>query len=105
MRSPSSASANSRATARMARCSAVSSTSTALHGGADVLVHEAHDVLRGGPGPEQLLDAHLLELRHVLGRDDAAAEHRDVVGALLLQQVEHGLEQIVVRAGQDGETD
>src|SRR5947209_7495760 len=60
MRAPSSASANSRATARTAFCSGVSSTSIALHGRPDVRVHEAHDVLGRGAGAEELLDADLL---------------------------------------------
>src|SRR5690348_14174250 len=122
MRSPSSPSANSRAAARMAVCSGVSSKSTPtsslhvralgmwgpgrgsrLHDGPDVLADEADDVLRRGARGEDLLDAHRLERGDVLGRDDAPAEGGHVVGALLLQELQHALEEIVVGAGQHAE--
>src|SRR5581483_4983459 len=79
-----------------------------LHGSdgrADVLADEADDVLRRRAGREQLLDAHGLQRRDVLGRDDAAAEHRDVVGPLLPEQLEHALEEIVVGAREHAEAD
>src|SRR6266545_5235884 len=109
-----SASAQSRAMVRIACCSRVSSKSTrdlratgrpseeapadrpnALmrhtrsYGSADMLADEADNVLGGGAGGEDLLDAHDLERLDVLGRDDPAAEHGDVVRALFLEQLEH----------------
>src|SRR5262245_37213724 len=73
--------------------------------GADVLADEADDVLRGRPRREDLLHAHGLQCGDVLGRDDAAPEDRHVVGALLAQQLQHALEEIVVGAGQHAEPD
>src|SRR5262249_52710851 len=102
--SPSSASANWRATSRICCCSGVSSKSTS-HRRANVLANEAHDVLRRGARREQLLDAHRLQRRDVLRGNDAAAEHGDVAGALLGEQLEHALEEVVVRSRQDGEAD
>src|SRR5439155_6275829 len=105
--SPSSSRANCWATSRISSCSGVSSKSIASHldGGPDVVVDEAHDVLRRGAGSEQLLDADRLQPGHVLGRNDAAAEDDHVVGALLLEQLEHALEEIVVGARQHAEPD
>src|SRR5262245_48479599 len=74
-------------------------------GGADVLADEADDVLRGRARREDLLHAHRLERGDVLGRDDPAAEDRHVVGALVVQQLEHALEEIVVRTRQDAQPD
>src|SRR4030095_10572017 len=74
-------------------------------GGTDVLADEANDVLRGGARREDLLHAHGLQRGDVLGRDDAAAEHGDVIGALVVQQLQHALEEIVVGAGQHAESD
>src|SRR5215468_8380605 len=102
MAGPTSASAKSRARARTAFCSPVSSKSTAtpssLHRGADVFPHEADDVLRRGARREQLLDPEDLEGPDVLRRDDAASEDRDVLRALLAEQLQHAGEQIVVGA-------
>src|SRR6185436_6720209 len=87
----------SRASSRTACCSRVSSKSMGvLHRGPDVLSDEANDVLGRGAGGEQLLHAERLEGPDVVGRNDAAAEHRDVVGPLLAQQLEHAGKQIVV---------
>src|SRR2546427_375193 len=83
-------------------CSGVSSKSTSDRG-ADVLADEADDVLGRGAGREQLLHAHRLQGGDVLGRDDPAAEDRDVPGALLREQIEHALEEVVVGAGEHGE--
>src|SRR5438270_421149 len=74
-------------------------------GGADVLVHEADDVLRRGAGREELLHADRLQRRDVFGRDDATAEDHDVLRALFLQELEHPLEQIIVGAGEHAEPD
>src|SRR5439155_26789091 len=76
-----------------------------LNSSPNVLADEADDVLRRGAWGEDLLDAQRLQRGDVLGRDDAAAEHRDVVGALLAQEIQHALEEIVVRAGEHAETD
>ena len=43
------------------------------------------------PGVNSSLTPMRLERGDVLGRNDAAAEHRDVLGALLAQQLEHAL--------------
>src|SRR5215510_4966167 len=99
--SPSSPSANWRATSRTCCCSGVRSTSLATvtsHSGADVLADEPDDVLRRGAGREELLDADRLQRGDVLRRNDPAAEDGDVVRALLGEQLEHALEQIVVGA-------
>src|SRR5437899_1513978 len=66
-----------------------------LDGGPDVVVDEADDVLRRRARAEQLLDPDGLQPGHVLGRDDAAAEDDDVLGALPLEQLEHALDEIV----------
>src|SRR5262249_47537531 len=71
----------------------------------DVLADEADDVLSRRAGCEELLDAHRLQGGDVLGRNDPAAKDGDVAGALLAEQVEDPLEQVVVRAGQDREPD
>src|SRR3989442_13207208 len=72
---------------------------------ADVLADEADDLLGRGPGREDLLDAHRLERRDVRGRDDPAPEDHDVLRALLPEQLEDALEEIVVGAGKDAEPD
>src|SRR5215813_6075554 len=77
----------------------------ASHGGADVLAHEAHDVLGRRAGSEELLHPPGLEGADVLGRDDAAAEHRDVLRAFLLEQLEDTAEQVVVGTGEHAEPD
>src|SRR3989442_6733504 len=105
--SPSSSRANCWATSRISSCSGVSSKSIASHldGGPDVVVDETHDVLRRSAGSEQLLDADRLQPGHVLGRNDATAEDDHVVGALLLEQLDHALEEIVVGARKHAEPD
>src|SRR5438552_13791202 len=105
--SPSSPSANWRATSRMCDCSGVRSKSTGVASDrrADVLADEAHDVLRGGAGSEQLLHADGLQPGDVLRRDDAAAEDGDVVRAFFFEELEHALEEVVVRAGEHAEPD
>src|SRR5580765_3087553 len=76
---------NSRASSRTACCSRVSAKSMCwLDRRPDVLSDEANDVV---------------------GWNDAAAEHRDVVGPLLAQQLEHPGEQIVVGPREHGEPD
>ena len=70
-----------------------------------MLANEADDVLGRGAGREELLHAHRLEAGDVLGRDDPAPEDGDVAGALLGQQLEDALEEIVVSAGEDREPD
>src|SRR2546428_350716 len=101
-------SAKSRARARTSCCSGVrekfmgsryrrncrlSFGCTSLSNCADVLAHEADDVLGGGPRREQLLDAQGLEGLDVLLGNDPAPEDRDVVGALLLQEIEDAAEE------------
>src|SRR5215470_2525431 len=103
-------SAKSRARSRTAFCSRVRSKSmegepARLHRGADVLPDEADDVLRGRAWREQLLDAQGLQGLDVLRRDDAAAEHRDILRALLAQELENAPEEVVVRAREHGEPD
>src|SRR5258707_9700644 len=101
-----SARAHSRAMARTASCSRVSSKSMPRsHRGPDVVADEAHDVLGRRARSEELLHAHGLERPDVLRGNDAAAEHRDVLRVLLLKQLEHALEQIVVGAREHAEPD
>src|SRR5580765_2486521 len=97
---------NSRASSRTACCSRVSAKSMCwLDRRPDVLSDEANDVLGRGARGEQLLHAERLEGPDVVGGNDAAAEHRDVVGPLLAQQLEHPGEQIVVGPREHGEPD
>src|SRR6266568_562854 len=49
--------------------------------------------------------AHPGQFPDVLVRDDAAAEHHDVGGVPLLEQLDHPAEERHVRAGEDGEPD
>src|SRR5262245_3039060 len=73
--------------------------------GADVLADEADDVLRGRARREDLLHTDGLERGDVLGRDDAAAEDRHVVGALVVQELQHALEEVVVGPREHAEPD
>src|SRR5882672_4028831 len=112
-----SASAHSRAMPRTACCSGVRSKfmgefaefggarRASSYGGSDVVADEADDVLGRGARGEELLDAHGLERSDVLGRDDAAAEDRDVLRAFLAQQFQDALEEVVVGPREDGEPD
>src|SRR5712692_4471238 len=68
------------------------------YGGSDVVADEADDVLGRRAGGEELFDAHGLEGRDVLGRDDAAAEDRDVFRAFFSEQFQNALEEVVVGA-------
>lgn len=70
-----------------------------------VLPHPVHDRLCGRPGGEDLRDALLLQRGDVRLGDDPTAEDQDVLGLALLEQVDHGGEERVVGAGEDGETD
>src|SRR5213594_2929787 len=94
-----SARAQSRAMARTASCSRVSSKSMpGSHRGADVVPDEADDVLGRRARSEELFHPHGLQGPDVFRGNDAAAEHRDVLRALLLEQLEDALEQVVVGA-------
>ena len=55
------------------------------------------------PGVKISRHAQLLEPGDVVVGDDAAAEHSDVRGLLLPEQVDHRGEQRHVRAGHDGQ--
>src|SRR5579875_3263149 len=57
--------------------------------GAQRRPHPVHDLLRRRSWREDPRHAHPLQLADVLVRDDAAAEHDDVGGVVLLQQLEH----------------
>src|SRR6266851_1638373 len=84
-----SARAQSRAMARTASCSRVSSKCMlGSHGGADIVPNESHDVLGRRARGEELLHAHGLEGPDVLRGNDAPAKHRDVFRALFLEQLE-----------------
>src|SRR5882724_8674033 len=72
---------------------------------ANVLADEADDVLGRCAGREELLDADRLEGGDVLRGNDPAPEDRDVAGALLGEQLEDPLEEVVVGAREDGEPD
>src|SRR6266581_2223621 len=65
-----------------------------------VLLEEVDDVLERGARPEHALQARLLELRDVLGRNDAAARDDDVRGFLLLQDFHDAREERHVRAAE-----
>src|SRR5258705_4437266 len=101
-----SARAHSRAMARTASCSRVSSKSMPRsHRGADVVPDEAHDLLGRRARSEELLHAQGLEGPDVLRGNDAPAEHRDVLRALLFEQLEHALDQVVGGAREPAEPD
>ena len=57
------------------------------------------------PGVNSSFTPSAFRVRMSSAGNDAAAEHRDVVGALLAQQLEHAGEQIVVGAREHGEPD
>src|SRR4051794_17902925 len=69
----------------------------------DVCANPGDDLVHRRAGSEHLGHAGLPELGNVLVRDDAAAEQDDVVGFVLVQQLDHALEERHVRAGEDGE--
>src|SRR5712691_8613574 len=75
------------------------------YGGPDVVADETDDVLGRGARGEELFHAHGLEGRDVIGRDDAAAEDRDVFRAFFAEQFQDALEEVVVGAREDGEPD
>src|SRR5207253_796923 len=66
-------------------------------------LEERDDVSQGGPRAEDDLDARLLELRHVLLRDDAAPCDEDVGGFSFLQKLHDFREQGHVSPAQAGE--
>src|SRR6266571_9265881 len=101
-----SARAQSRAMARTASCSRVSSKCmVGSHGGADIVPNESPNVLGRRPRGEELLHPHGLEGPDVLRGNDAPPEHRDVFRALFLEQLEHALEQVVVGPREHAEPD
>jgi hypothetical protein len=69
------------------------------------LVDPGDDVGGGRAGSEDLRHALGGQLDNVGIRDDAAAEHHDVTGALLLEQLDDPREQGHMRTGQHGQTD
>src|SRR5207245_1694163 len=75
------------------------------HRGANVLADETDDVLGRCAGGEELLDAHRLQPGDVLGGNDPAPEDGDIVRALLGEELEDTLEEVVVGAGQHGQPD
>src|SRR6267143_1353360 len=68
-------------------------------------LEERDDLSQGRAGTEDDLDARLLELRHVLLRNDSTARDEDVPGFSLLQKFYDLGEQGHVRSAQAGEAD
>src|SRR3954471_2673255 len=75
------------------------------HGLADVRAHPVDDRLHRRARGEDLPDAEALELVDVRLGDDPAAEHHDVLGAALAQELDDAGEERHVGAGEHGETD
>ena len=71
----------------------------------DVRPHPTDNVLGGGARRKYLLDAGRLQSWDIILGNYAAAEHRDIVGALLLEQCTDPRQQGVVSAGKDRQPD
>src|ERR1700691_1325667 len=71
----------------------------------DLLAHPLDDILGRGAGRKDLAHTERFELGRVLVGNDSAAEHRDVAGALFLEQPDHFGEQRHMRARQDTQAD
>src|SRR6266496_4887120 len=63
-----------------------------------IVTHEIDDLLRRCPGTEATLDAHRLDGRYILIRQDASGGHQDIVHAFLLEQLHYFGEKGHMRA-------
>jgi hypothetical protein len=76
-------------------------TDTGLH----VFLNVFNDVLRGGAGLKDLLNPILLQSQNVIGGDNASSDDVDITGSLLLEDLNHFREKMVMGSGEAGETD